>query len=302
MTAALAKRAGVPKRPVLRYHGGKWMLADRLIALFPAHRVYVEAFGGGGSVLMRKPRTYAEIYNDLDDEVVGLFRLLREPATAVELERRLRLTPFARAEFQGAYAPTDDPIERARRLVIRSFMGFGSDGCYGEYKTGFRANSNRSGTTPARDWANYWDAIPDFTARLAGVVIDNAPAIDVMKKHDGPETLHYLDPPYMHETRARTTRKKGGLVGVYKHEMSDADHENLLDFLVNGWRDPKTGAQCQLQGAVAISGYTCPLYDRWLVGWERHELPARADGAKKRVEVLWVRGRSPQGCLLRGAA
>ncbi len=271
------------------------MLADRLVPLFPEHRVYVEPFAGAASVLLRKPRSYAEIYNDLDDEVVGLFRILRDPAQAAELARRLALTPFARAEFDAAYVATDDPMERARRLVVRSFMGFGSDACYGEYKTGFRANSNRSGTTPARDWVNYAGAVPALAARLAGVVIENRPAIDVMKKHDAPHTLHYLDPPYPHHTRVRTNRKKGGLVGVYKHEMSDDDHAALLDFVVNGWTDA-AGMRHRLKGAVAISGYACALYDSALTDWRRYELAARADGARPRTEVLWVRGHA------RGAA
>src|SRR6185312_10147119 len=114
-------------------------------------------FGGAGSVLLRKPRSYAEIYNDLDDGVVELFRILRQPEQAAELCRRLDLTPFSRTEFVGAWRPSKDPIERVRRLVIRCYMGFGSDGARIDKSTGFRGRSNRSGTTPAHDWANYPD-------------------------------------------------------------------------------------------------------------------------------------------------
>src|SRR5688500_1471666 len=111
------------RRPVLRWHGGKWRLAPWIIGHFPQHRIYVEPFGGAASVLLRKPRSYAEIYNELDGEVVNLFRVLRS-ADAHELVRRLELTPFARDEFVGAHDDTDDPIEAARQLVVRSFMGF----------------------------------------------------------------------------------------------------------------------------------------------------------------------------------
>ena len=114
-------------RPVLRYHGGKYRLAPRLIKIFPPHRVYTEAFGGGASVLMQKPRSYAEIYNDLDGEVVNVFRVLQNRRKARNLEQLLRLTPFARKEFLLGYKRGQTDVERARRTIIRSFMGFGSD-------------------------------------------------------------------------------------------------------------------------------------------------------------------------------
>ncbi|RWC91678.1 MAG: DNA adenine methylase [Mesorhizobium sp.] len=268
-----------PTRPVLRWHGGKWKLAPWILGFFPPHRIYVEPFGGGGSVLMRKPRSYGEVYNDLDDEVVTLFRVLRDPAKAAELERLLRLTPFARVEFKEGYEPTDDPVERSRRLVIRSYMGFGSNAHASQHKghrsTGFRSNSNRSGTTPAQDWANYPSVLSAMVARLAGVVVENRDAKLVMAQHDGPETLHYVDPPYLPETRARGNRYDLAW-RMYRHEMSRDDHAELLEFL------------CGLEGMVALSGYADPLYDDRLAGWQRETTKAYADGAREREEVLWL--------------
>lgn len=223
-----------PSRPALRWFGGKWLQASKIIAHFPPHRVYVEPFGGAASVLLQKPPSYAEVYNDLDDEVVNLFRVLRDPETADELARLVALTPFARTEFYAAYEPAEEPVERARRLILRSFMGFGADGATGAYRTGFRANSNRSGTPPAKDWSNYAPAILEIARRFAGVVIEHRPAIEVMRKHDGPETMHYVDPPYIHATRQRT--RPGS---AYRHEMSDGDHAELLEALLSlrggGW-------------------------------------------------------------------
>ena len=269
----------IPKRPVLRWHGGKWTLAPWIIGYFPPHRTYTEAFGGAGSVLLRKPRCYAEVYNDLDGEVVNLFRVLQGNNSA-ELVRLLLLTPFSRSEFELSSEPSVDPVERARRLVIRSFMGFGSNAHNPKIVTGFRANSNRSGTTPAHDWSNYPDSLRTTIERLRGVVIENRQAVEVLHQHDGPDTLHYVDPPYPMESRTDGH-------GDYSHEMSQSDHEELATRL-------KT-----LRGMVVVSGYHCPLNDFLYRGWHCVEKNALADGARKRVEVLWLNpaSSSKQGNL-----
>lgn len=255
------------RRPILRWHGGKWLLANWIISHLPAHRIYVEPFGGAGSVLLRKPRSYAEVYNDLDGEVVNLFRVARDHGE--ELLRVLELTPFARDEFILSYVPTNDPVEQARRTVARSFMGFGSNSH--NKATGFRANSNRSGTTPAGDWRNYPDAFVSVVERLRGVCIENRNAVEVMRAHDGEETVHYVDPPYMAETRDKGSD--------YRHEMTDADHVALAVELH------------KLRGAVVLSGYASPLYDELYRDWQRVERAALADGARARVEVLWLSQR-----------
>lgn len=259
-------------RPALRYHGGKWRLAPWIIDHFPPHRVYVEPFGGGASVLLRKPRAYSEVYNDRWGRVVDVFSVLRNRVAALELQRRLSLTPFARQEFEAASEPAHeaeaDVIERARMTIIRSFMGHGSESTRADSKTGFRSNSNRSHTTPAHDWANWPAVVPAFVDRLRGVVIENHDAVSVMKRHDSVETLHYCDPPYPHSTR---TMRHG-----YAFEMSDDEHRELA------------AAVRSLEGMVIISGYDCDLYSDLYSDWSRASTEALADGAEKRVEVLWL--------------
>lgn len=261
-----------PTRPALRYHGGKWRLAPWITSRFPAHRIYVEAFGGGASVLLRKPRSYAEVYNDLDGEIVSFFRVLQSAEQSERLRDLLICTPFARGEFVQAYEKTDDPVERARRLLVRSFMGFGSDGHNDARMTGFRANSNRSGTTPARDWRNFPAQVPALHERMQGVIIENRPAIEVIRQHDGPETLFYLDPPYVFDTRATCKNSDGK---NYRHEMSDDDHRELADVLKS------------VQGMIVLSGYAGNLYDELYADWDREERQAHASGARIRTEVLW---------------
>ncbi len=227
-------------------------------------------------MLLRKPRAYAEVYNDMDEQVVNLFRILRQPEASARLIEAIGLTPFARCEFEGAYAVSDDPIEEARRLIVRSFMGFGSDGFNREVRTGFRSSSNRSGTTPAHDWANYPAALRAIVSRLQGVVIERREAVACMRQHDGAQTLHYVDPPYLPATRSAKSRKSGGKYHAYVHELTAADHAHLL----NALRD--------LKGMVVLSGYPSSIYDAALTGWQRVERMALADGARERTEVLWI--------------
>lgn len=289
-----------PSRPVLRWHGGKWRLAPWIISHFPAHRIYVESFGGAASVLLRKPRSYAEVYNDLDDDVVNLFKVLRDDpqSNGYTLIDFLVHTPFARTEFERAYEETSDPVERARRLIVRSFMGFGSDGHNSAVKTGFRSASSRSGTTPAHDWGNYPDVLDTIIRRLRGVVIENRDAIAVMRQHDEPAALHYVDPPYLPETRSNKSRKGGGKYHAYRHELTAEQHEALLQSLRS------------LAGMVVLSGYPHPFYDQALPGWRRVETLALADGARPRTEVLWLNpacvaalaAQEKQGSLFAGAA
>lgn len=268
MSAVIERK---PSRPILRYHGGKFLLAPWIVSHFPEHRVYTEAYGGAASVLLHKPRVYAEIYNDMDGEICSLFRVLRDPAQARELKRVLELTPFARREFELSYLPDGDPIEQARRTIIRSFMGFGSAAASGQ-NTGFRNDANRSGTTPARDWLNYPDALDFIVERLRGVVIENRPALHLIEKFDKPEALHYIDPPYMQETRSQKRRQSP----CYRFEMSDEQHRELAIELQ------------RVKGMIVLSGYACPMYNELYADWFRFERPSLADGARPRTEVLWL--------------
>ena len=277
-----------PTRPVLRYHGGKWRMAKHIIQYFPPHRIYVEPFGGAASVLMQKPRTYSEVYNDLDEEITNVFAVMRDPEASDRLKYLLEWTPYSRSEFESAYEHSDDPIEQARRTIIKSFMGFGSAAIHSEKPrgmrtrastwhtpTGFRSNSNRSGTTPAHDWMHYSEHISTFHDRLQGVVIETKPAIDVISNHDREDTLFYVDPPYVLSTRDKGTD--------YKYEMTDQEHIDLADILH------------KVKGLVVLSGYDCPLYDRLYSDWRKVAFKAFADGAAPRMECLWLSPRSEQG-------
>lgn len=258
-------------RPVMRYHGGKFRLADWIIAHFPPHMAYVEPFGGAASVLMRKPRSHGEVYNDLDGDMVNVMRVLQNPESRDRLIEALVFTPYARAEFELAWEPTEDPVERARRTFVRAEMGFGSAGTT-KGTTGFRIDTKRNYGTAMHVWSTVPEKLAAFGRRLQGVLIENRPALSVLQDHDTEKTLFYVDPPYVHDTR-----KMGS--ACYRHEMDDSQHNELLDALL------------ELDGMIVLSGYPHPLYEEKLADWHRVETSARmaaGRGTGLRTEVLWL--------------
>jgi DNA adenine methylase len=282
-------------RPLVRWHGGKWMIAPFILRYLPPHETYVEPFGGGASILLRKERaTKAEIYNDLDETLIRLFKVLQDPAKAARLLQLLEVTPYSRREFDWSYNCTGcekpanlghhercklDDVEEVRRTLVRSWMGYGSDGTAGAYRTGFRSIVNHAGKTPAGEWVNYLATLPRTIERIRGVNIECRDAFKCAEQYDGPESLFYFDPPYLPETRSTGNRRRGAGYHVYQHELSTADHEKLLDFV------------CKLEGMVILSGYPSPLYQQRLASWPRHQRQAYADGAMPRTEVIWINPR-----------
>lgn len=259
------------KSPALRYHGAKFRLAPWIIEHLPEHTCYVEPFGGAAGVLLRKKRSYSEVYNDLDGEVVNFFRVLRNPIDNARLRALCALTPYSREEFDAAYEPTENPIEQARRMVVRACMGFGSAAAVGG-QSGFRSDSKRLYATASHLWANYPDHLAAVGRRFSGVIIENRAAIDVIKAHDSEKTAFFLDPPYMPETRVQRN-------SYYRFEMDEADHIALLEVIL------------RVKGMALISGYDSDLYNDMLSGWSKTMKGARISagrGTKVRTECLWI--------------
>lgn len=260
-------------KPALRYHGAKFRLAQWVMGFFPEHKCYVEPFGGAAGVLIQKPRVYAEVYNDLDGEIVNFFRVLQDPAMRKQLIEVCMLTPYARAEFELAWESTDEPVEMARRTAIRAQMGFGSAGAT-KGTTGFRIDTKRDYGTAQQLWAEYPSNISLVGERFTGVLIENRPAIEIMQQHDAVNTLHFVDPPYVLSTREIRNAGK-----AYRHEMKDDDHLVLLDSL------------SALKGFVVLSGYQSEIYTDYLKGWETHTTESRISagrGTALKTEAVWL--------------
>ncbi|EOX1529977.1 DNA adenine methylase [Vibrio cholerae] len=259
--------------PVLRYHGGKFRLAKWITSHFPEHKIYVEPFGGAASILLQKPRSHGEVYNDLDSDIFNLFSVLRDENKAEKLNRMLHLTPYSREEFEKAYEISQCPIERARRTIVRSAMGFGS-GAANFHKTGFRCEAKREYNTSAHVWDKYPEIIRFVCQRLKGVNIENREAVDCILYHDSEHTLNYIDPPYVGSSRNKKYAGK-----IYQHEMTDAEHEELLKTTL------------KLKGMVIISGYDSDLYNDYLASFQKVTKQARISagrGTGIRTECLWI--------------
>jgi len=257
-------------RSVLRYFGGKWAIAPWIIQHMPPHRVYVEPFGGGGSVLLRKPRSRCEVYNDLDEEIVSIFRTVQDPVQCRRLIKVLKRTPYSRAEYRRAFMPSKDPVIRAQRAIIRSFMGIHHSALFMPSKASAFASTASSGY---RSWVSYPRHLAEACRRLRGVIIEQRDAMQVIDIQDSPDTLFFIDPPYLPTTRNMSAR--------YRHDMDEPAHIRLLDRLQT------------IQGVAMVAGYPSALYDRMLSTWTRIEKDhyARVMGVRKAVEVLWISPR-----------
>lgn len=252
------------------YHGAKFALAPWILKFIPAHRTYVEPYGGAAGVLLQKAQSDIEVYNDINSDVVNYFQVVRDRDLRRKLKQQILWTPYSIDEFKRAYTPDPaaTPVERARVFLVRSYQGHGSSGT--TIKTGFKAKS----TGGPNAWAACPDRITTVGNRMRSVIIENRDALKVMADHDSPQTLHYVDPPYMAKTRKH--------FGAYTHELGDEDHARLLEFL------------CGLSGAVILSGYDNTFYTERLRGWETHKCNTSASGQKgsvERVETLWINPR-----------
>jgi len=263
------------KRPPLRYFGGKFLLAPWILSFVPEHRGWAEPFGGGAGVLLRKPRSHSEIYNDLDQAVVNLFRVLREDGEA--FVRYLELTPFSRDAFERSYdeANSQDDFKRAAALLIRNQFGFGSSSQSRSRKTGFRHSAYNNRHSSGQDWRNFPNHIPAIVDRLRGVVIENRDYREIIEKWDLEGTVIYCDPPYVMETRSSGER--------YSYEFSDEDHRELrraLDRVKKAW--------------VMVSGYSCRLYGELFGDWSSFTKKHRTDRGSQRTETVWLSPNFPR--------
>lgn len=258
-----------PVKPIMRYPGAKWSRAAWIIEQFPPFRTYVEPYFGSGAVFfsLLAPPAYA-VLNDKSKSVVNLFEMLR--TRGPELCALVELTPWARDEYDASFIQTGDPLEGARRFLVRCWMAHGTrlNG-----KTGWRNRGSADGGMTYSLWNQLPERIAAVIEKLKYAEIENREALNVIARFsDQEDCLMYVDPPYMLSTRSGA---------LYEHEMKDEkEHVQLIEAL-----DKHVGP-------VVLSGYSTPLYDGMLAHWQRVTNGSLAEKGQVRTEVLWLNAKA----------
>ena len=210
--------------PALSWPGGKRLLAKHLIPLFPDHHAYIEVFGGGLALLLKKERSKIEVVNDLNSDLVTFYRVVRYHRDALLDE--LEFVPNSREEFNAYVAqPGLTDIQRAARFFIRNKLSFGAKGHH-------FGTSKKSGGTAHGSRANRLDAVRRLNERLDRVCIEHLDWRTLIDRYDAAATFFYLDPPYT--SGMQYTETSGG-EALYWTEQDHRDLRERLRTLEGTW-------------------------------------------------------------------
>ena len=249
------------------WFGGKFSHLKFLLPLIPTDAThFCDVYGGSAAVILNVAPYPVETYNDLDGDLVHFFKTLRDHGD--ELIEQIALTPFSREEL-GVASNGEihaDPIERARQFFVKARQcrtGLAQIGGRKQWANCIMTSAGGKSSSVSR-WLNSVDGLYAVMERLMRIQIENDPAVTVIRRYDTPQTVFYVDPPYVHGTR---TSKKG-----YSYEMTDGDHRELGAVLGD------------VKGRVVLSGYRSDLYDELYKGWRRIDdevRTARSANAKR---------------------
>lgn len=256
-------------RPPFAYYGGKTRMAKDIISLIPADaKTYLEPFAGSLAVLLRKEPHEIEVVNDLDTRLVAFWRTVRDKPD--KITNALAATPYARDEFNHALETIDtetDEIEFARKVfvILRQSRKRSTSAAPGN----FRGSGDSRG--PGNVFAKSVSTLPDVAKRLQGVVIENTDALDLIERWDKPDTVMYLDPPYVGETR--TARD-------YTVENAGIDFHKALVEIIS-----------QSKARIILSGYDHHAYSP-LSDWNKLTTQSQTGAVSKTgqyaTETLWT--------------
>lgn len=249
---------------VLKYPGAKNRISEWICEHIPQHDVYLEPYFGSGAVFFNKVPARLETINDLDNNVVNYFKVVRN--NWEELSDLLSMTPYSREEYYRSFEilPDDSDVERARKFAVRCWQGFG---CSNLYKNGFRSSQRHGSPHTTKEWREIPERLYTAMERLKNAQIESLPAVELIRRYNHESVFIYADPPYLHGTRKNY---------LYTHEMTDEDHIDLLNTLK------------EHPGKVMISGYDNSLYNDILSGWRKASKKTQAEAGIPRIETLWM--------------
>ena len=254
-------RRAISIQTLLKYPGGKWRIADWILSFFPEHKVYCEPFFGSGALFFKKQPSYIETINDVDGNIVNLFEVCRTQPEA--LAAAINLTPFSREEFLKCYESSDNPLEQARRTLVRYHQSFGTSNCS---QNSWRNVQQHNGPRTATMWNYLPEAVVECCIRLKDAQIENTDALELIQRYDDKNTLLYLDPPYLPKLRKNN---------LYTFEMTTAQHLDMLHLIKAN------------HSKIILSGYDNDLYNTELEGWATATKATTAQFGKARTEKIW---------------
>jgi len=261
------------------YYGGKFIHLNWLLPVINnvQRKCFVDVYGGSASIILNVNPVGIEIYNDINSDITNFFKVLRDDGE--RLIKLLELTPYSREEFKAALRihQLDSDLEKARKFFViarqvrSGLSNLAKDNDWSWVKGHIRRNMSSS----VSKWLTGIDMLPDIVKRLKLIQIENDDALNIIDRYDSKETLFYLDPTYLEETRKTKN--------TYKYEMTQDQHIELLDKI----------RSCQ--GKFILSGYNNHLYNSKLNNWTRYEGKPRQspasnskDNYTKRQESIWV--------------
>lgn len=271
-------------RPPIGYPGAKNRSLDKLLPHLPYRNTYVEPFGGSGAVMFARKPSPLEVYNDRFGGITSFYRCLRDRKMMERLYDLADLTVHSREEFitcKLTWEQEEDDVLRAFKWYYQHQVSFGNQARH----FGRATSGNAQIGARVRNNIQFFEKVHH---RLHNVQIENLDWRIMFKDYDSPDTVWYLDPPYVKYSK-----------GMYKHEFTKADHIELCERI------------SKLEGFVALSGYgdkeTFEIYNRYqwddMHEWEartsmvglaftdtnnlqKHEATIKRDSAR---EVLYIR-------------
>ena len=265
---SIAPTLAAPKRPSLRFFGGKWRLAKWIISLIndihPRHSSYIEPFGGGYCVGLQKFPVDLEVYNDINDDSVNFFQTLRDHPR--ELIEAISKTGRTHSTFANCKKRSVDPIEQAKNYYIYSRLSFSGGGT--RWNSG--TSMERLALPSVHDDTMLWPT----SQRISHLIIEQHDAIACIKKWDHPTHLFYVDPPYLMSARRGKDKRQ------YQYELLEAAHVELVDALTS------------TRAGVVVSGYPSPLYEQLFEGWGKRERQVSTLVRDQALECLWWKSPS----------